>query len=440
MYLRSLVVTFISSLWFGATLRADDKQSSLPPVPAAAALTLAEAQRLACEHNTDSRIAQIQVEAAMAQFSMAREFPNPTLGLSIAKINTDRRSNATALGNGFFDRSYDSIVSLSQLLEVGKRGPRQDSARAGQRAAEAQRDDVRRLLIKSVSQAYVAVLEATEEALILGNSAASLRREADLATLRLRVGDIAETDKAQIEITAAQRALDAAAARHIASSAMLVLETLLGTPAPAGRIQLSDSLLTLATAHTVTADEVAPDQRPDLTAAEATLAKAESDLVLQHHGVIPDFTVSVLFEHNPPDAPNTVGLGVSLPLPLWNRNGGAIRAARAARAQAQALLEKTSAQISADVADARSAYREAHARSDSYRGDLTAKSANVVHTVAYSYEHGGSSLVELLAAERNDNDIRLASARAQADAVSAAFALSAALNRNGTTSQSVTTP
>ena len=440
MYFRGLVVTFISSLLFGTTLRADDNQSSLPAAPNATGLTLADAQRTALEHNADYRVAQIQVDVAMAQWRMAREFPNPTLGLSVAKINTDRRSNATALGNGFFDRTYDSIVSLSQWLEVGKRGPRQQSARAGQRLAEAQRDDARRLLIKSVSQAYVAALEATEESLVLANSAASLRREADLATLRLRVGDIAESDRAQIEITATQRELDAAAARHIASSAMLVLETLLGDPAPSGVTHLSDSLSKLASVHTVTADAVAPDRRPDLTAAEATLAKAESDLLLQHHGAIPDLTVSVLFEHNPPDAPNTAGFGVSLPLPLWNRNGGAIRAARAARDQARALLEKTRAQISADVADARSAYLEAHDRCESYRGDLTVKSANVVHTVAYSYEHGGASLIELLAAERNDNDIRIASARAQADAATAAFALSAALNRNGTTSQSVTTP
>ena len=438
MCLRGLVFTFLSSVLCVGLLRADYDQTSLPTAPTVEGLTLAAAQRTALQHNVDFRVAQIQVEAAMAQFRIAQEFPNPTLGFSVAKINADRRSNATALGNGFFDRNYDSVVSLAQLFEVGKRGPRQDSARAGQRAAEAQKAEVRRLLIKSVSQAYVAALEGTEEALILNNSAASLRREADLAALRLRVGDIADTDKAQIEITAAQLALDAATARHVATSAILVLETLLGDPAPTGRTHLGDSLTALASIHALITDEPARNPRPDQIAAEATLAKAEADRLLQHRGVIPDFTVSVLFEHSPPDAPNTVGLGLSLPLPLWNRNGGAIRATRATRDQAQVLLEKTRTQIVADLADARSACVEALARANTYRSDLTQKSANVVHTVAYSYEHGGSSLVELLAAERNDNDIRIASARAQADAASAAFALSAALNLDDATTTTTT--
>ena len=116
---------------------------------------------------------------------------------------------------------------------------------------------------------------------------------------------------------------------------------------------------------------------------------------------------------------------------LWNRNTSAIHAARAARDQAQVLREKTQAQISADIAGARLDFRESHERANAYGADLTAKSANVLQTVGYSYEHGGASLLELLAAERNDNDIRLAAARAQADAASATFALSAALNCNG---------
>ncbi|MEO6992496.1 MAG: TolC family protein [Lacunisphaera sp.] len=429
MSLRGHFITLFALLLGSVVLGA-----AQPPAPSPAAipaeLTLAEAQRLALDRNTDLRVAQTQVDAAIAQFRGTREFPNPTLGLSTAKINTDRLSNRTASGNSLLDRSYDSIVSLSQLLEIGKRGPRQDSARFNQRATEAQRDDVRRLVIKAVSQAFVAAIEAREESAILANSAASLRREADLATVRLSAGDLARTDKAQIEIAATQRELDAADARHTATTAVLALETLLGDPAPTGRTRLAESLTDLAAGPGELTEESSAAPRPDLAAADATLAKTEADLQLQQHGKIPDLTVSAQFEHNPPDAPNTVGLGVSLPLPLWNRNTSAIHAARAARDQAQVLREKTQAQISADIAGARLDFRESHERANAYRRDLTAKSASVVQTVDYAYAHGGASLLELLAAERNDNDIRVAAARAQAEAASATFALRAALNLN----------
>ncbi len=146
---------------------------------APAPLTLADARRLALQRNDDFRVAQIQVAAALAQLRAAREFPNPTLGLSTTKINTDNQGDATFLGNGYLDRSYDSIASLSQLFLVAKRGLIQDAAAAGVRSAESQRDDARRLLVQAVTQAYVAALDAQEQAAVLTESAAALRREAD---------------------------------------------------------------------------------------------------------------------------------------------------------------------------------------------------------------------------------------------------------------------
>ena len=126
MFFRGLVVALLGSLLGSGLLRGEDRQ---PPVTAG--LTLREALRIALDHNSDLRVAQTQVNAALAQLRIAQQFPNPTFGLSTAKINTDRHSNRTTAGNGLLDRSYDSIVSLSQLFEIGKRGPRSDSARAG---------------------------------------------------------------------------------------------------------------------------------------------------------------------------------------------------------------------------------------------------------------------------------------------------------------------
>jgi cobalt-zinc-cadmium efflux system outer membrane protein len=52
----------------------------------------------------------------------------------------------------------------------------------------------------------------------------------------------------------------------------------------------------------------------------------------------------------------------------------------------------------------------------------------VRESVAFAYEKGGASLVDLLEAERTDNDIRLAAAQAQADTASATADLQAAEN------------
>ncbi len=394
---------------------------------AAEPLTLADARKIALERNADFRIAQTQVDAALAQLRSAREFPNPVLGLSVSKINTDGRGNSTRVGNQFFERSYDSIASLSQFFELGKRGVRRASAQAGVRSAESLRDDARRLLLLAVSQTYVTALESQEEVRVLGKSAESLRKEASIAATRLSAGDISASDQAQIEIAAAQMELNASAAKANFHTAVVVVETLLAMPTPKGDTPLADNLDGL---KTVTIDETTPvTSRPDILAAEAGVTKAESDLKLQRRGPVPDLTVSVLFERQQPDQPNTVGFGVSMPVPLWNRNTANILAAKAVRDQAQTQLEKVRVQASADVTITRLAYAEAQTRAETYLHQLRPRSAEITQTVAYAYSKGGASLVELLQAERDDNDIRLATARAQADAASAAVGLAAALNR-----------
>src|SRR5262249_25106549 len=142
----------------------------------------------------------------------------------------------------------------------------------------------------------------------------------------------------------------------------------------------------------------------------------------------PDPTVMLMYEHEPPDQPNTIGLGLSFPLPLWNRNRGGISAATAVRDQASSQIGKVKVQIAGDIAAAQVAYREAAGRSERYRSEIRLKSEEIRKTVSFAYEKGGASLLDLLSAERNDNDVRLATAQAAADAASAAAALKAALN------------
>jgi low affinity Fe/Cu permease len=166
--------------------------------------------------------------------------------------------------------------------------------------------------------------------------------------------------------------------------------------------------------------------RPDVMAAEAAVRKAEADLRFQKAVRVPDPTLQAQYEHQPPDNPNSVGFMVSLPVPLWNRNRGNILAAEAAREQARLAFEKAKAEAMGDIAVARLAYEDALKRWRSYRESIRPKSEQIRQTKAYAYQKGGTSLLDLLVAERNDNDIRLAAAQAAADTASAGAAFKAA--------------
>src|SRR5262249_42569524 len=153
---------------------------------------------------------------------------------------------------------------------------------------------------------------------------------------------------------------------------------------------------------------------------------AEADWRLQRAMRIPDPTVLAQYEHEPPDQPNTVGFGVSFPLPLCNRNRGNIMSDQAAREQAPRAYEKACAPPPDEIAVARFAYEDAIRRWRSYRESIRPKSEEVRKTLAYAYQKGGASLLDMLVAERNDNDVRIAAMQAASDAATALASLKAA--------------
>ncbi|MDR3403257.1 MAG: TolC family protein [Chthoniobacter sp.] len=381
---------------------------------------MTQAKRAAFEYNWDLLAAHANVDLAVAQALVTKEFPNPTLSYSTAKINADGRPSEAPGGHGLWDRTYDTIFAVNQLFEIGKRSVRQASAHAGAQSAEASFKDARRTLDLAVTKAYIAALLAQANVRILHQTAESLQHEAKIAETRLNAGDLSKSDKAQIEIAAARSELDAEAAQSTAVSARIAVEVLLGEKNPHGASMLSDSLEELATASWL---QGVSEPRPDLVAAEATLRKADADWRLQKAMRIPDPTWLVQYEHEPPDQPNTVGFGVSLPLPIWNQNGGNIRAAAAARDQASAQVGKVRTQVASDISAATVAYQEAAARWHKYEKDIQPRSAEVLKTVAYAYQKGGAALLDLLSAERTDNDIRVATAQAMADSATAVATL-----------------
>jgi cobalt-zinc-cadmium efflux system outer membrane protein len=367
------------------------------------------------------------VDAATAQKIVAHEFPNPALSLSSSKINVDNHPNSTSEGNGLWERSYDTILAINQLFEIGgKRRNRKASAQAGFEAAKAQLFDARRTLDVAVAKAYVAAAQAEENVRVLLQSAGTLREEARIAEVRLRAGEISSSDKSQIEITAEQFELNAQSAKSAAAQARITIEVLLGAPHPNADCELSDRLETLFASTMPLNTNSVGTWRPDVIAAEAALRKAEADLRLQKAMRVPDPTLLAQYEHQPPDTPNTVGFGVSFPVPLWNRNRGNILAAEAAREQARLAFEKANAEAMGDIAVARLAYEDALRRWRSYRDSIRPKSEQIRQTMAYAYQKGGASLLDLLVAERNDNDIRLAAAQAASDTASAGAAFKAA--------------
>ena len=150
---------------------------------------------------------------------------------------------ATTEGNGVWQRSYDTIAAVSQLIEIGgKRHDRQAAARAGTRGARARFYDARRTLDQGVTKAYVAALLAGYNEQVLAESARFMKREADIAQSRFAAGDLSDSDFKQIQIGAEQFELQEAAAHAAAIQARIQVEILMGVRQPKGNWTPADTL------------------------------------------------------------------------------------------------------------------------------------------------------------------------------------------------------
>lgn len=384
-------------------------------------LTLAEALSLAHDRNPDLLAARADLESARAQRQTAIALPNPVLAYSTSKIPTDGSTASTIHGNDFYSRSYDTVVSASQLVEIGgKRKDRRVSAFEGIVGATAHLADAARLLDAAVVRAYSAAGVARASAAIARETAASFGKTAGLAEEREAAGEISRSEKVQIEIAAGRFLADAAQAELAYANAARALGALLNIPAAAPAEDLdAPGEITASSSAGAQGDATSLASRPDLAALEAAVRKAEADLALQEAFHVPDPTFLTQYERQPPDERNTVGFGVSFPLPVFNHNSGAIRAAQIALESARRDLARGRVRVQQDLATTRDAFETARMRALRLVNDLLPKAQSVRDTVRFAYEQGAASLLELLEAERNANDIRLAAVAARGDLAAA---------------------
>jgi cobalt-zinc-cadmium efflux system outer membrane protein len=384
-------------------------------------LTLPEALRLAHERNPDLLAAEADLESARASRATAVALPNPALAYSTSKIPADGSPADTIHGNGFYSRSYDTVVSASQLVEIGgKRKDRRVSADEGIAGATARLADATRLLDAAVVRAYAAAGVARASATIARETAASFGKTAGLAKEREDAGEISVSERTQIEIAAGRFLADAAQADLAYANAARALAALLNMPGvwPAEDLDAPGEIVSPNSSATP-GDETLLASRPDLAALEAAVRRAEADLALQKAFRVPDPTLLAQYERQPPDQRNTVGFGVSLPLPVLNLNSGAIHAAQVAVESARRDLARGRVRVRQDLAATRDALETARMRTLRLVNDLLPKSQKVRDTVRFAYEQGAASLLELLEAERNANDIRLAAVSARGDLAAA---------------------
>jgi cobalt-zinc-cadmium efflux system outer membrane protein len=356
--------------------------------------------------NLDYAAQRYSVPIAEAQLTAARVFPNPTLQTGYS-TDVSHEKQATA---------YTGGVTQTILLG-GKIRARTEVAKSNLLVNAAQLEDFFRNLRATATNVYIDGLSGQLSLERKKRSLETLERLVASNQERLRAGDIGEVDLLQSRVAALQARSDFLAAQSTFEQGLIGLADLLGNRdqrilfSPTGTLKARPLSLGL---EELIASALA--KRGDVLAAERSREGARAQYNLTRANRVPDVDVGVGVVHStritntidPAPPWNWLALTLSVPIPLSNINKRDLMAAKFAEAQADKAAEATELKAVTEVRQAYTRYNLARAAVSQYSGELLQDADRVLNAKLYSYQRGSTSLLEVLDAQRANNDTYLA--------------------------------
>ena len=362
------------------------------PAGAQRAVTRAEAEAAALSAGTRVALARADTAAVLARLLTARALPNPTLAAVYSKATPQKHLT----------------LDLPLFDALWTRGARVGQASASARAARLLFASERIAVLVEVDTTYTRALAANARFRLSRQTARDADSLRKMTEIRRDAGDASDLDVDLATVVSGQQLNVTTGDSLTYMSALLTVQTLMGIPADSVAIVLADSLVltpldTLGAASRVSATGATAS----VTAAEAALQAAELGIALQKRSVfvLPSLSVGVEFGDPSGGEPGYLPLiGLSVPLPLFNRNQGPIAEARAERDRAQAQLAGVRLETRQRLVEG-SREREQLIAKVARDRDLVIRAQRVADKSLTAYREGASALPAVLEARRSAREV-----------------------------------
>lgn len=410
--------------------------------PAVGALSMDEAVRIALDRNREVIAARLDIEAAQLDVVAARIYPNPVATYSLGNLVINGNKQGGTVEPQFFSQPVQTI-GVSEIIDVwAKRGARTRAAERGVEEKRLQVEDALREIVYAVRSAFADVTREQHERQLARDIADRYSDTVRVSRGRFRAGDISEAELRRVELEGLRytnAVIDADLQLDLAREKLARLMGLAsGAQLPVQVLDLVDTRRAYSVPSLIS---LAMEHRPDVRAAGAARLTAEAQLDSAKREVYPDISLGAAYTHSAftisGDNPDTLGLSLSLPLPLFDRNQAAIGRSSLDIRRADNDLERLRLLIAHDVAEAVRRAERSRALLDVFEGTveeteapapvpptaggkpmppspplppekrgMLARAENALRVAEKSYQAGAISLLELLDAQRTYLDVR----------------------------------
>jgi cobalt-zinc-cadmium efflux system outer membrane protein len=359
-------------------------------------------------NNTTMLAGMLNIDELKAEEITAFLRPNPQLSLTADGTQIAPKDGKWPVFAGTYE-----VPGVSYLFERrNKRHLRREVAREGTAIGVAQQADMERNLLFNLRNAFVGVLQAKAVLRLAQDNLDYYDKVLKISRDRFHAGDIAQIDLDRLELQRLQYESDLQTALVNLRTTKINLLALLDDRRPVdtydleGTYDFSEDLLPLDDYR-----KDALDARPDLRAAVLSVKQAETNYKLAEANGSTDPTVGAWYTHNASDnnplATNTLGVSVSIPLRIFDRNQGEKLRTKIDINRNEKLRQGVETEVYSDVDSAYALLTSNIALLKPYKRQYLDQAVRVRDTVLFSYQHGGASLLDFLNAQSDYRTVQL---------------------------------
>ncbi|MFT4016091.1 MAG: TolC family protein [Agriterribacter sp.] len=345
--------------------------------------------------------ASMNIEASKAGIIQARLYPNPVL---TAEINAYDPENNKVLHVG---RSGQKLLQVEQLILLcGKKKSEIEMAKTNAKIAELEFEQLARQLkfrlhkdLFTIGQKQLLLERYNSQLALLNTLLTAYQLQADKGNVPLK--DVVRLKGAYMKLNN-----DRAELLKDFFEAQSSLQTLLQTSSIVSFIFTEEAIEKYIKLNSLQEiKEAALQHQPDLLIVQHNKLLAEQNFRYQKRLGIPDINLFSSYDQRSGAFNNQVNAGVSVPLPLWNKNQGNIRSSQFKIKEAEYNVMALQNEIAADVQNAFLVYTETIAE---YRKAYTLYNEDFEITVrgmTDNFQKGNVSIIEFIDFFEAYNDV-----------------------------------
>lgn len=352
-------------------------------------LTLQQLENLAVQNNPTLEQARAETWKAYGRYVQAGLYPNPEVGYAASEVGNEGRAGQ----QGIYVQQefvFGNKLALSQNIGAAERT-------AAEHALALQEQRVR----NNVRLEYYGILTASKNREIAAQLLQVAENAAQLAKVRREQGEASRLDELQARGEQQRAAVTAAQAENGLAAAWKKMQAVVGDPTLSP--QTLAGSLEEATLPDISYQEILSQLEvtsPQIRLAEARIGRAQAAYSRAEVEPIPNVTLQNTVQYDDSTEFTVVGIQVTLPIPVFDRNQGNITVAEQDWIQASRETARLRLSLQRNLASRWQQFSNARIQVQRYRDELLPTVSDTLNLTREAYKAGEVDYIRLLTAQR----------------------------------------